>query len=100
MPSSSVRPRAGEHGEPAVRRVDVEPDAALDADGSERAQAVDGPGVRRAAARRDEERPAAGACVGVDRGRERARLETLIGSDREHAHLLGLEAEDARRARE
>ena len=90
----------GQHGEAAVRRIALEPDVALAADGGELVDRVDGAGARRAAVRDREERQPAGRLVGRHRGCKRRGLEPQIVADRQHAQLVRPEAEHPCRARD
>jgi hypothetical protein len=70
----------------------------LAADLGEAFERVDGAGVRGAALRRDAERGQIPSEVGGDRGLQRLGCEPEAVVARQHAHLLGPEAEDPGRA--
>ena len=99
-PGERLAAALGQRREAPVGRVDVEPGAVLVGDRGEVLERVDRAGVRRAAARADEEGPPTLALVRAHRGRQRGRLEALVLADREHAHVVGAQAEHARRPRD
>ena len=90
----------GEHREPAVRGVDVQPHAVAAADVGQRAERIDGTGVGRTGGDRREQRRAALGDVDLDRPLEPPRVEPPVRACGEHTQLLGPEAEQARRARQ
>ena len=85
-------------GEPAVRRVDVQPHALLAADPRQVGQRVDGARVGGACVGDDHGGAPAGGPVGLHRAAQRGGAHThpLVGG--KHAHLVGAEAEHARPA--
>ena len=97
-PLQPAAPALGQRREAAVGAVDVAPRAARAGDLGELGQRVDRAGVGRAGAERDEQRPPPGGEVGVHRARQQVGAHAVLRVDGQHAHLVGVEAERARRA--
>ena len=87
-PAERVAAALGQHGEAAVGRVDVEPDAALAAERGELVERIDRAGARRAAVRDDEERQPSRGLVGR-RSRPRASPGRAAGRRRPAARAAG-----------
>ena len=83
----------GQRGEPTVGGIDMEPQTLVAAEVGEGVQRIDGAGVRRAGVGRDDQGVPAGLGVGIDRAGQRIEPDPMGVIRRQHAQLVGTEAD-------